>query len=54
MHFDTDYANPSSLHRKGVEVEKNIKNIRQSIARTLGAKIKKYTLHLEEQSLIIL
>ena len=24
--LDTDYANPSSLHRKGVEVEKNIKN----------------------------
>ena len=38
--LDTDYANPSSLHRKGVEVEKNIKNIRQSIARTLGAKDK--------------
>ena len=38
--LDTDYANPSSLHRKGVEVEKNIKNIRQSIAKTLGAKDK--------------
>ena len=25
--LSTDYANPSSLHRKGVEVEKNIKNI---------------------------
>ncbi len=36
----TDYANPSSLHRKGVEVEKNIKAIRQNIARTLGAKDK--------------
>ena len=36
----TDYANPSSLHKKGVEVEKNIKNIRQSIARTIGAKDK--------------
>lgn len=35
-----DYANPSSLHKKGVEVEKNIKNIRQSIAKTLGAKDK--------------
>ena len=38
--LSTDYANPSSLHRKGVEVEKNIKTIRQSIARTLGAKDK--------------
>ena len=26
--LDTDYANPSSLHRKGVEVEKNIKNFK--------------------------
>ena len=23
--LSTDYANPSSLHRKGIEVEKNIK-----------------------------
>lgn len=38
--LSTDYANPSSLHRKGIEVEKNIKNIRQNIARTLGAKDK--------------
>ena len=52
--LSTDYANPSSLHRKGIEVEKNIKNIRQNIARTLGAKIKKYILHLEEQNLITL
>ncbi|SCI01605.1 cysteine desulfurase family protein [Romboutsia sp. 1001713B170207_170306_H8] len=36
----TDYANPSSLHRKGIEVEKNIKAIRQDIARTIGAKDK--------------
>lgn len=36
----TDYANPSSLHRKGIEVEKNIKLIRQDIARTIGAKDK--------------
>ncbi|MCH1961247.1 MULTISPECIES: cysteine desulfurase family protein [Romboutsia] len=35
-----DYANPSSLHRKGVEVEKNIKAIRSEIAKTLGAKDK--------------
>ena len=38
--LSTDYANPSSLHRKGMEVEKSIKNIRQNIARTLGAKDK--------------
>lgn len=35
-----DYANPSSLHRKGVEVEKNIKAIRNEIAKTVGAKDK--------------
>ncbi|MCR8745531.1 cysteine desulfurase family protein [Romboutsia lituseburensis] len=38
--LSTDYANPSSLHRKGIEVEKNIKVIRQNIAKTLGAKDK--------------
>ena len=31
--LSTDYANPSSLHRKGIEVEE-YKNIRQNIART--------------------
>ncbi len=36
----TDYANPSSLHRKGIYIEKNIKSIRQEIARTIGAKDK--------------
>lgn len=36
----TDYANPSSLHRKGIEVEKNIKSIRQDIARSISAKDK--------------
>jgi len=36
----TDYANPSSLHRRGIDVEKNIKSIRQEIARTIGAKDK--------------
>lgn len=35
-----DYGNPSSLHRKGIDVEKNIKAIRQNIARSLGAKDK--------------
>ncbi len=38
--LNTDYANPSSLHRKGAEVEKNIKLIRQNIARSIGAKDK--------------
>lgn len=38
--LEVDYANPSSLHKKGVEVEKHIKEIRQNIARTLGAKDK--------------
>ena len=36
----TDYANPSSLHRRGIDVEKNIKSIRQEIARAIGAKDK--------------
>lgn len=36
----SDYANPSSLHRKGIEVEKNIKAVRQDIARSIGAKDK--------------
>ena len=35
-----DYANPSSLHRKGIEVEKNIKLVRQNIARSIGSKDK--------------
>ncbi|GAA0241904.1 cysteine desulfurase family protein [Metaclostridioides mangenotii] len=32
-----DYANPSAAHRKGVEVEKEIKIIRQNIAKVVGA-----------------
>lgn len=36
----TDYANPSAVHKKGVEVEKNIKKIRQEIARSIGCKDK--------------
>ncbi|RDY29219.1 cysteine desulfurase [Romboutsia weinsteinii] len=36
----SDYANPSSLHKKGIEVEKNIKAVRQDIARSIGAKDK--------------
>ena len=36
----TEYGNPSSMHRKGIVVEKNIKQIRQDIARSIGAKDK--------------
>ncbi len=32
------YGNPSSLHRKGVEVEKLIKTARKQVARALGVK----------------
>lgn len=35
-----DYANPSAVHKKGVEVEKNIKKVRQDIARSIGCKDK--------------
>ncbi|WZL74534.1 cysteine desulfurase family protein [Clostridiaceae bacterium 35-E11] len=31
------YGNPSSLHRKGVEVEKQVKNARRQVAKALGA-----------------
>ena len=36
----TDYANPSAVHKKGVEVDKNIKKIRQDIAKSIGCKDK--------------
>ncbi|WP_026476099.1 cysteine desulfurase family protein [Alkaliphilus transvaalensis] len=36
--MEENYGNPSSLHRKGVEVEKSIKNARKLIAKTLGCK----------------
>nr|WP_068557521.1 cysteine desulfurase family protein [Thermotalea metallivorans] len=32
------YGNPSSLHRKGVEVEKLVKNARKQVAKALGVK----------------
>ncbi|MGL5642344.1 MAG: cysteine desulfurase family protein, partial [Paraclostridium sp.] len=35
-----DYANPSAVHKKGVEVEKNIKKVRQDIAKSIGCKDK--------------
>jgi len=38
--LEVDYANPSAAHSKGVEVEKEIKNIRQTIARSVGANDK--------------
>ncbi len=34
--LEREYGNPSSLHRKGVEVEKSIKAIRRSLAKALG------------------
>lgn len=34
--LEDEYGNPSSLHRKGVEVEKEIKKIRRLVAKTLG------------------
>ena len=36
----TEYGNPSSLHKKGIEVDRKIKEIRQNIARSIGAKDK--------------
>mgnify|MGYP003300022502 CR=1 FL=1 len=36
----TEYGNPSSLHKKGIEVDRKIKEIRQNIARSLGVKDK--------------
>ena len=35
-----DYENPSAAHRMGMKIEKNIKEIRRNIAKTLGAKEK--------------
>lgn len=35
-----EYGNPSSMHKKGIIVEKNIKQIRQDIARSIGVKDK--------------
>ena len=34
----TQYGNPSSIYKKGIEVEREIKEIRRNIARSLGAK----------------
>ena len=34
----TQYGNPSSIYKKGIEVEREIKEIRRNIARSVGAK----------------
>lgn len=34
----TEYGNPSSIYKKGIEVERKIKEIRRTIAASLGAK----------------
>ena len=34
----TQYGNPSSIYKKGIEVEREIKEIRRNIARSLGSK----------------
>jgi len=34
--LEKEYGNPSSLHRKGVEVEREIKRVRRILARALG------------------
>ncbi|MDR0880038.1 MAG: cysteine desulfurase [Clostridioides sp.] len=36
--LEIDYANPSAAHSKGVAVEREIKKIRHTIARSIGAK----------------
>ena len=46
----TEYGNPSSLHKKGIEVDRKIKEIRQNIARTLGVKDKPKALPILETS----
>lgn len=38
--LENDYYNPSSLYKKGIEVEKSIKEIRKNIAKTLSVKDK--------------
>ncbi len=35
-----DYETPSAAHRMGMKIEKNIKEIRRNIAKTIGAKEK--------------
>ncbi len=36
--LEKEYANPSSLHRKGMEVEKEIKRVRRILAKALGCR----------------
>ena len=47
------YGNPSSLHSKGLEVEKEIKKIRRLLARALGCDEKEIIFTSGEQNLII-
>lgn len=37
-HMETDYGNPSSLHRMGLDAEKAIKEARRIVADSMGAK----------------
>ena len=41
--MDTDYGNPSSVHIKGVEAEKYIKNARQSVSKEIKCDPKEIT-----------
>lgn len=38
QYMDTDYGNPSSLHRMGITAEKAVKEARKSVAVSLGAR----------------
>lgn len=38
QYMDTDYGNPSSLHRMGIAAEKAVKEARKSVAASLGAR----------------
>ena len=38
-YIETDYGNPSSLHRMGLEAEKAVKEARKTVAASMGAKI---------------
>ena len=48
----TDYGNPSSMHQKGVEAERYVKESKEIIAKTLKVQEKKFSLLPEEQSRI--
>lgn len=48
-----DYENPSAAHRMGMKIEKNIKDIRRNIAKTLELRKKRLYLLLVEQNATI-